>query len=374
MSIGSTIKNLRHEHDMTQEQLAEMLSLTSAAISGWECDRNSPDISQIPLLCRIFGVSADVLLGIDLSVQEEKIDKIIFEASKCGKKESVNVYRLGLAEFPSSHQLMSNLADALNYDGEPETFNDRLKERIALYERVREGTKNAYLKNCAEGHLCRIYLHQGKREEALKIAESVPNLMFSKDDFDLMLAQGKEKIYNLHYNIQKSFGYLCDSIYYITTLVVDEKPFFTHEQAITMLEKIPKMYEIYYENHDYLSKADTVSLAYTHMANHFAALKDADNTIRCIKSALENAKKADSAYEGLENGAYGITDAWDIPQMPKDKRHTSILANPDYDYPTTTVWIAKDAESQVQRCIRDLSHAGFNFIRDEIERITKQYV
>lgn len=371
MPIGATIKKLRHEHDMTQEQLAEMLNLTSAAISGWECDRNSPDISQIPLLCRIFGVSADVLLGIDLSVQEERIDNIIVEASKCSKKESVNVYRLGLAEFPFSYRLMSNLADALNYDGEPETFNSRLKERIALYERVREGTKSAYEKNYAEGKLCRIYLYQGDREKALKIAESVPNLMFSKDDFELMMAQGKEKIYNLHYSIQKRFADLCDNIYYITTIAVDEKPFFTHEQAITMLEKIPKMYEIFYENQDYLSKATTVSLAYTHMAKHFAEVKDADNTIRCIKSALENAQKADDSYEGLDNGAYGTTDVWDLPQMPKEKRHTSILANPDFDYPTTTIWIVKDAESQVQHCLKEFSHTRFAFVRDEIEKMTK---
>jgi len=185
------------------------------------------------------------------------------------------------------------------------------------------------------------------------------------------LAQGKEKIYNLHYNIQKSFGYLCDSIYYITTLAVDGKQFFTHKQAITLLEKIPKLYEVFYENQDYLSKATTVSLAYTHMANHFAALNDADNTIRCIKSALENAKKVDSYYDGLDNGAYGINDAVDFPQIPKAKKHTSILANPDFDYPTTTIWIVKDSESMVQRCMKDMSHSIFDFIRNEIERIIK---
>ena len=82
MSIGTTIKKLRCENDMTQEQLAELLNLTPAAISGWECGRNSPDISQIPLLSHIFGVSSDILLGIDLSVQEEKIGNIIEKAEK----------------------------------------------------------------------------------------------------------------------------------------------------------------------------------------------------------------------------------------------------------------------------------------------------
>ena len=118
---------------MTQEQLAELLNMTSAAISAWECDRNSPDISQIPLLSHIFGVSADILLGIDLSVQEEKIESIIVEAEKCSGKEAVNIYRLALAEYPASYTLMLNLARSLDYAGEPETYSIRLKERIALY-------------------------------------------------------------------------------------------------------------------------------------------------------------------------------------------------------------------------------------------------
>ena len=374
MSIGSIIKKLRHEHDMTQEQLAELLNLTSAAISSWECDRNSPDISQIPLLSHIFGVSADVLLGIDLSEQEEKIESIIEKAEKCSGKESVNIYRLALAEFPASYTLMLNLARSLDYAGEPETYSSRLNERIALYERIREGTKDAYTKNCAEGWLCRIYLSQGKRDEAVKIAESVPNFMFSYNDFELMLAQGKEKIFNMHHNIEGNFASLCDDICFITMIEVDGKPFFTHEQAISILEKIPQFYEVFYENKDYLDDGLMLSLAYTRMAEHYAELKDGTNAIRCIESALENARKVDEYYEGLENGPYGITDTWDYPQIQKEKRHTSILANPDFDYPTCTIWIDKDGERQVQRCIRDISHTRFDFIRNKIERITKQYV
>ena len=370
MSIGSTIKNLRHKHDMTQEQLAELLNLTPAAISGWECDRNSPDISQIPLLSHIFGVSADVLLGIDLSVQEEKIEKIIVDAAeKDSAKESVEVYRLGLAEFPASYSLMMKLADALGYSGEKETYNTRLKERIALYERVREGTKSAYEKNYAEGKLCRLYLSQGKREEAVKIAENVPNFMFSHNDFELMLAQGKDKIYNLHYSIEGSFASLCDDICFITMIEVDGKPFFTHEQAISILKKIPKLYEIFYENKDYLDDALMLTLAYTRMAEHYAELNDGTNAMNCIVSAFESAKEVDAYYEGLNNGSYGITDTWDYPQIPKEKRHTSILANPDFDYPTTTLWIKKDEESQIQRLKKDISHKRFDFIRDEIERL-----
>ena len=369
MSIGSTIKALRREKDMTQEQLADLLGLTSAAVSGWECDRNSPDISQIPLLSHIFGVSADVLLGIDLSVQEEKIHKIIVEAEKCSAKEAVEVYKQGLVEFPASYELMLHLALSLDFAGEPETHNSRTQERIALFERIREGTKDAYLKNCAEGWLCRIYLNQGERDKAKKIAESIPTCMFNSNEFERIMAQGKEKIYNYHYGIQGDFASLCDDIYIFSMLEVDGKPFFTHEQSISMLEKIPKLYEIFFENKDYLGDGAMVALAYSRMAEHYAELKDGINAMRCVESALKKASKVDEYYDGLNNGPYGISDKWDYPQIPKEKRHTSILADPDLDYPTCTVWIDKNGESARQRLEREVSHTRFDFIRAEIKEL-----
>ncbi len=38
MSIGTNIKKLRRERDITQEQLAELLHLTPSAVSQWETD------------------------------------------------------------------------------------------------------------------------------------------------------------------------------------------------------------------------------------------------------------------------------------------------------------------------------------------------
>ena len=86
MSIGTTIKRLRREKDITQEQLAEYLGITSRAISQWECDRTAPDISQIPALCHIFDVSSDVLLGIDIEKTNEEIKRYLTEAAELGNQ------------------------------------------------------------------------------------------------------------------------------------------------------------------------------------------------------------------------------------------------------------------------------------------------
>ena len=104
MSIGSTIKRLRREKDITQEQLAEYLGITSRAVSQWECDRTAPDISQIPALCHVLDVSSDTLLGIDITKSNEEIGNYLdraFEEEKEGNfKGSEEILRDGLRKFP----------------------------------------------------------------------------------------------------------------------------------------------------------------------------------------------------------------------------------------------------------------------------------
>jgi transcriptional regulator with XRE-family HTH domain len=76
MNIGTNIKRLRRERDITQEQLAEYLNISISAISQWECEKTAPDISLLAPLANIFDVSADVLLGIDVINKEKQIHDI----------------------------------------------------------------------------------------------------------------------------------------------------------------------------------------------------------------------------------------------------------------------------------------------------------
>ena len=47
MTIGQTIKLYRKEKALTQGQLAELIGVSTQAISKWETDAGMPDISQI---------------------------------------------------------------------------------------------------------------------------------------------------------------------------------------------------------------------------------------------------------------------------------------------------------------------------------------
>ncbi|SHE36065.1 Helix-turn-helix [Caldanaerobius fijiensis DSM 17918] len=58
-----TLKKLRKSHNMTQDELAEMLNLSRSAISLYETGRREPDYTVLTKLADIFDVSVDFLLG-----------------------------------------------------------------------------------------------------------------------------------------------------------------------------------------------------------------------------------------------------------------------------------------------------------------------
>lgn len=62
MTIGQRIAKLRTAEGISQEQLAEKLSVSRQSVSKWEIDQAFPQIDKILLMCELFGVTTDELL------------------------------------------------------------------------------------------------------------------------------------------------------------------------------------------------------------------------------------------------------------------------------------------------------------------------
>ena len=61
-SMGSFLTALRKTSGLTQKQLAEKLNVSDKAVSRWERDECAPDLSLIPVLAEIYGVTSDEIL------------------------------------------------------------------------------------------------------------------------------------------------------------------------------------------------------------------------------------------------------------------------------------------------------------------------
>lgn len=69
-TFGTMIAALRREKGMTQLELAEKMGVTDKAVSKWERDLSFPDVSSIPRLAEIFGVSVDELMQVKTDTKE----------------------------------------------------------------------------------------------------------------------------------------------------------------------------------------------------------------------------------------------------------------------------------------------------------------
>ena len=63
-TMGMMIASKRKELGLTQMELAEKMGVTDKAVSKWERDLSYPDISSLPKLAEIFGMSVDELMQV----------------------------------------------------------------------------------------------------------------------------------------------------------------------------------------------------------------------------------------------------------------------------------------------------------------------
>lgn len=69
-TIGGFIAVLRKANGLTQKDLAEKLNVSDKTISRWERDEGTPDLSLIPVIAEIFGVTSDELLSGERNVAD----------------------------------------------------------------------------------------------------------------------------------------------------------------------------------------------------------------------------------------------------------------------------------------------------------------
>lgn len=64
-TLGKRISFHRKRLGLTQDALAEKMGVTAQAVSKWENDQSCPDITILPKLAQVFGITTDALLGIE---------------------------------------------------------------------------------------------------------------------------------------------------------------------------------------------------------------------------------------------------------------------------------------------------------------------
>ena len=301
MSIGTTIKKLRRERNITQEQLAEMLGVTACAISQWETDRTAPDISQLLALANIFEVSADILLEIDIVKSKRAKELSCFEAQCAilhhqGKNEDrLSLCREMIKKYPNDETVLFQLMKALKASREKECYTEivDLGERLLLSN---DFEKRRIAIRC----LCFTHEENGNHEEALKYAEMIP----VNEDLFIHILKGQD----LLEHCQQYFANICNQMFmYVNSIAYLDLPHYSREERHCICQKLYDIYHIIYEKSD------------------FSYMNEDRLGRLCFRMAQDSAVvgNTEQALEELEE----MVDHFDKMTKFKHIEHTSLLLN-----------------------------------------------
>lgn len=109
-TLGKRIVMSRKRLGLTQDALAELLGVTAQAVSKWENDQSCPDITMLPKLAEVFGISTDELLG--LEKKETRMAEVIREEKDEAEPEGLH-FQNGNWEFQWDGGRKSNVGIAL---------------------------------------------------------------------------------------------------------------------------------------------------------------------------------------------------------------------------------------------------------------------
>lgn len=244
MPTGKTIQTLRRQKGLTQEQLAEAVGVTAAAVSKWETASAYPDILLLCPLARALGTTPDTLLDFRPLLSEEELKaiwekgRVLFES---GRAEEACAYCEDiLLSHPGDTALKFRIASLyMRYMAalKDEAFVQKQLERsIRLFEDSTHST-DTETREAAFYTLSGLYMMNGEAGRALDAVEKLP-----QPDYDARMLKASilrqmgqaEEAEKLHQTCL--WGYVRDAGLCLYSLSAEARARGDTEKALALLD------------------------------------------------------------------------------------------------------------------------------------------
>lgn len=188
MEIGKRIQHLRREKNLTQEQMAAALGVTSAAVSKWETNAAIPDVSLLCPLARLLGTTVDALLDFRPALEQEEINALLEDRRKLFEEkrleEAVESCEALLREYPDDLRLKCAAAGLyIMYQSaslDTDWMEAQRTRAIGLLEQSR-GSADPNLAASARSMLMNLYVMGEELDKALAILDEEPEVKINTE-------------------------------------------------------------------------------------------------------------------------------------------------------------------------------------------------
>lgn len=291
LKIAENIRKLRHDLNLSQEQLAERLGVRFQAVSKWERSETYPDIELLPSIACFFNISVDELLGSNEIAENNAVENIV-EALRIHDFQKdylklIEVAEEGLTQFPNNHLLMAWIVYA--------SSRINPKRSIELGEYVLSNCKQQNILNWVNTELCYVYFYNGEKEKAITKARKLPLKEQSRNDVLRNLLKGSEQVkYILSSIIALQIN---DFRYSIQKLL----PHYTYPEQIALMEKCIGIIDVLFESDDDLASMKQKTDIYIQMAKINVQNNENDKAIEYLQKAIACAENHDKYPYGTHS-------------------------------------------------------------------------
>lgn len=323
IKIGSIIKKLRTENNITQDTLAIALGVTPQAVSRWESEAGYPDIELLPALADFFSVSTDELIGYRLSQREQQLAETKTEMDRLAEvgttEEQIAYARKAFTLFPNDYEIRSNLAVCLYFSWEEEHNEALFNEIEELLKSVIDGCKDEDIRYDAINTLILLYAEAKQPDKARELTEHLTPMKYCRE---YALSNGIGDGNNEQYR-QDEIDKLADALgLSIKNYVLDDElpndPS-TWDKKIEMLKISNRIYQMIY-GEDLLFYHTRLSMNYWLISTYRIAQGKTEEALDSLEKMCCHAIAYDKAYLNDHGKHYSsiLVDKLVYPEKSKD--------------------------------------------------------
>lgn len=317
LKLGENLKKFRLQRELTQEQLADILGVSAQAVSRWENGTTYPDITLLPVIASYFEITLDELMGMDSLKSEEHLKELLGQLEENGSKgliyENILLLRDAVKTYPTNYELQFRLVNQLAFCEYKDGRGLSEEEKISFNREAAE-IGNRILSHCTDGviinrttkQLCYIYSRLGEKEKAIEYAKLLPNIWCTDTVVLGDLYEGEQQKTHLKRTITWYTNVFWCTLINLADLGHKNETM-SDAERIKILKKALAMFELVFEDGDYLDYSCTVSATHRYIAEIAVAEGDYELALSSLEKAAEYAMMSDS--------------------LPKKARHTSLLVS-----------------------------------------------
>lgn len=199
MKMNEIIRKRRKEMELTQEQVANYLGVTTPAVNKWERGNTYPDIMLLPALARLLKVDLNTLFLFKENLTELEISAFGAELVEIMQEKGLDAaFQAAIEkthEYPRCDGLIYSVAtvmdNCLTLNPPDMADKEEYEGQIILWYKQITSCQDTDIKNSAAYMLAKKYIKNSLYDQAEQLLETIPGNHMDKSvlQVDLLLHQ-----------------------------------------------------------------------------------------------------------------------------------------------------------------------------------------